>query len=326
MNPASVWKRALNPFAARQSAANARKAGLLGDGLRPQLADLVALRREAKGLHRQSRKRQMTTSVGGVTSTHRGRGIDFEEVRVYQPGDDIRTMDWRVTARTGEPHTKVFRDERERPVSFCVKQASSMQFGSRVCFKSVVAARAAALLAWTCVEQGDRIGGIVFSDDRRIELPWRTRRDGALSLCHALCSVHDVTSADPPVHGLAVERLSRMTTTGQLVVIVSDFYELDEDYETLLKRIAQRTELVMIMVYDGIEKNLPDTGQYPICSGTDIVTLDLSTKAALDDYRSVYSRRAERALKLCNSMGTTFLELSSQDNLVSTLRDGLNPS
>ena len=179
-------------------------------------------------------------SGGGYVSPYRGRGMEFEEVRAYQPGDDIRNMDWRVTARTGRPHTKLFREERERPVLFLVDLGPSMAFGTRVAFKSVVAARAAALLAWAARDNGDRIGGIVFAGKRHRELRPAARERGMLpfsrhwSTCNSPVSCRRkqerslgrhsaaVGQCRPPRQfGLSIERLSWIAPSGRAIVCAS---------------------------------------------------------------------------------------------------------
>src|SRR5690554_726431 len=130
-------------------------------------------------------------SIAGISGLHlskmRGRGIDFEEFRPYQQGDDIRTIDWRVTARIGKPFTKVFREERERPVIIAVDQTSSMYFGSQVAFKSVIAAQAAAIFCWMAIDNGDRVGGLVYGDtEQSLVRPKRSRR----SALHLLNMIH----------------------------------------------------------------------------------------------------------------------------------------
>ena len=145
-------------------------------GVYAELADLIALRYGARNLQIGKRKRALSVLAGPNKSNFRGRGIDFEEVRGYQPGDDIRTIDWRVTARTGSAHTKLFREERERPVLLVVDQRNSMFFGSQHCFKSVLAAQLASLLAWSALNNGDRVGGLVFNDNQHREFrPRRSR-------------------------------------------------------------------------------------------------------------------------------------------------------
>ena len=133
-------------------------------GVRLTIDELLALRREAMALDLSSNYRVSSTLAGGYRSKFRGRGMDFDEVRLYQPGDDIRNIDWRVTARTGKPHTKLFREERERPVFLLLDQSKHLFFGSRVAFKSVIAARAASLLIWASITAGSRIGGVLFDD------------------------------------------------------------------------------------------------------------------------------------------------------------------
>ena len=133
-------------------------------GVYVSMDELVALQAADLSLDLRGRRKALTAVAGQHRSSFRGRGIDFDEVRIYQPGDDVRNIDWRVTARTGRVHTKLFREERERPVYLVVDQRESMFFGTQKAFKSVVAARIAALLAWASRDHGDRIGGFLFND------------------------------------------------------------------------------------------------------------------------------------------------------------------
>ncbi len=151
-------------------------------GAYAELEDLIALRFPARQLRLARRNRALSVLAGPNKSNFRGRGIDFEEVRSYQPGDDIRSIDWRVTARTGSAHTKLFREERERPVLVAVDQRSSMFFGSSHCFKSVLAAQLASLLAWSALDGGDRVGGLVFNDAGHREIRPRRSRKTVLAL------------------------------------------------------------------------------------------------------------------------------------------------
>jgi uncharacterized protein (DUF58 family) len=147
---------------------------------------LTQLRYAAREIDLVAMSKALNPLSGLLTSNFRGRGIDFAEVRAYQSGDDIRTIDWRVTARTGKPHTKLFQEEKERPVLLVVDQSSSMFFGSKVTFKSVVAAQAAALIAWTALEGGDRVGGLVFSDTGHREVRPRRTKSSVLQLLHEI--------------------------------------------------------------------------------------------------------------------------------------------
>ena len=151
------------------------------------LQQLLVQRYAAKTLEYSSH----TRSIAGISGLHlskmRGRGIDFEEFRPYQAGDDIRLIDWRVTARTSKPVTKVFREERERPIILAIDQTHNMYFGSQIAFKSVIAAQAAAVFCWLAIDNGDRVGGLVFSDSRSsLVRPKRSRR----SAMHLLNQVY----------------------------------------------------------------------------------------------------------------------------------------
>ncbi len=150
--------------------AAAASAEMPGGGVILGSEELIRLRSQASLPGLAPQRRVMTTQTGPYASPFKGRGIDFAEVRAYLPGDDIRNIDWRVTARTGQPHTKLFREERERPVLLLVDLGASMRFGTRVAFKSVLAARAAALLGWAAVGHGDRVGGVVFAGQEHQEL------------------------------------------------------------------------------------------------------------------------------------------------------------
>ncbi|MES9868803.1 MAG: DUF58 domain-containing protein, partial [Sedimenticola sp.] len=132
--------------------------------LTPRLDDLLELRHQAHSLGIASHHLVNTSFSGLYASVFRGTGLDFEEVRAYREGDDIRNMDWKVTARTNNPHLKIFREERERSVVLCVDQGPHMSFGTRGTFKSVQAARAAALLGWAANGLNDRVGGLLFGD------------------------------------------------------------------------------------------------------------------------------------------------------------------
>ena len=135
-----------------------------GRGIRATLTDLIGLRFEASRMPLPRNIRATHPISGQLRSKIQGRGVDFSEVRLYQPGDDVRSIDWRVTARTNQPHTKLFQEEKERPVLVLIDQGASLFFGSKVRFKSVAAARLGLSIAWSALAEGDRVGGIVSTE------------------------------------------------------------------------------------------------------------------------------------------------------------------
>ena len=172
-------------------------------GAYTDLRDLIRLRYTAREMTDLTGNKTSNPLAGLLSSNFRGRGIDFSEVRVYQPGDDVRTIDWRVTARTQVAHTKVFQEEKERPVLILVDQSASMYFGSQVTFKSVLAARTAAIIAWAALERGDRVGGLVFSELGHREVRPRRNKRAVLRL---LNEMHDFN------HALKKESISESAT------------------------------------------------------------------------------------------------------------------
>lgn len=242
-------------------------------GAYTQLNDLIALRFPARQLHLGRRRRALSQLAGPNKSNYRGRGIDFEEVRSYQPGDDIRTIDWRVTARTGSAHTKMFREERERPVLMVVDQRSSMFFGSSHCFKSVLAGHLAGLLAWSALQGGDRVGGLVFNDAGNQEIRPRRSRKTVLALLSQIAAFNSAlplsSSGSDDSFATMLAHLRRIARPGSSVFLVTDFRGAsDKHAQEHLFELAKHTELTAIACNDPLESDLPRAGTYAVTDGT----------------------------------------------------------
>ncbi|MEX2480338.1 MAG: DUF58 domain-containing protein [Gammaproteobacteria bacterium] len=235
--------------------------GALGR-VEPQLRDLMALAGPARAL--PSWARSLRTRHGGqFLSRVRGRGMEYDESRPYQPGDDIRQLDWRVTARTGRPHTKLFREERERPVFVCVDYRHGMFFGTRGVFKSVQAARLASLLAWRGQHSGDRVGGLVFGDHEHHELPPRRGQAALVRLLSQLtghaAAWRARALAAPGEAALldVVVRLRRLAKPGSLIFFVSDFDGFDEAVAREFARLGAHCDVALVAVHDAFEASFP---------------------------------------------------------------------
>ena len=298
-------------------------------GVEVSIEELVALRRHAGELRLSPQGTVRSRQAGGYHSPFKGRGIDFEEVRGYQPGDDIRSMDWRVTARTGRPHTKLFREERERPVLLWVDQGPTMRFGTRVAFKSVVAARAAALLAWAAVERGDRVGGLLFSGREHRELRPKARKAGVLQLVNGLDNSLDgsdqSSDATPSDLGAALTRLRRVAHPGSQLFLISDFFEgLDSAAaRTHLAELARHNDLVLIFVHDALEAAAPPPGRYPVSDGLRRLIMDSGNTRLAERYRERFETRRDNLRRHARRLGIPFITLATDQPLVETLRDGL---
>lgn len=271
------------------------------------LQQLLVQRYAAKTLEYLSH----TRSIAGISGLHlskmRGRGIDFEEFRPYQAGDDIRLIDWRVTARTSKPVTKVFREERERPIILAIDQTHNMYFGSQIAFKSVIAAQAAAVFCWLAIDNGDRVGGLVFSDSRSsLVRPKRSRR----SAMHLLNQVYlynqclqEVTAAEHqsplaadfrPGLAHALGQIRRITKPGSTLYVISDFTTLDEKALQYLNQLSRHNNVICCFVYDALEETLPVPGIYSITDGNRKGALNTHSNKARIRYRDQFKQRMER--------------------------------
>jgi uncharacterized protein (DUF58 family) len=233
--------------------------------IRPDIDELMELRHRANAISLASHHRVNAVLAGLYASVFRGQGMDFEETREYRTGDEIRYMDWRVTARTGTPHLKVFREERERTVLLCVDGGPHMAFGTRGTFKSVQAARAAALLGWAADGRGDRVGGLIFADAQRGPAYFPPARDRR-SLWRLLRTLSEPAPRRAPRAGhgealiQALDKLTRSAPKGALVLVIAD---LDTDLAALdgpLGQLSQRREVVLITVDDPADWELPAMG------------------------------------------------------------------
>ena len=260
-----------------------------------------------------SAPRSTTRSIGtGATSRQRGRGLEFEEVRAYAPGDDVRSIDWRVSARTGRVHTRLFRTERERPVYLLLDQRQPMFFGTRGSMKSVQAAHAAALLAWAALAGGDRVGGIVLGNSRVREIrPRRSRRAvlGFLRIASEANAALGASASDPTQTRMAsaLSLLRRLCRPGSLVLVLSDFHDWTDDCAVQLRLLARHGEVHGLHVHDAMELALPAAGSARFSDGREAVLVDTFSEAL----RDAWSRDAgARLLRLQEAFRTAQARLT----------------
>jgi len=274
------------------------------------LEQLFDQRHVARSLELDYQSRSRLGMSGSHISKHKGRGVDFEEFRAYQPGDDIRQIDWRVTARTGRPFTKVFREERERPVIIGCDQSHNMFFGSQVAFKSVVAAEAAAIICWTTVDNGDRVGGVVFSDTQQELVKPRRSKRSALRFLDTLARYNQDRvqhHTDDQVAGenylqQALEQIYRITRPGSNVYLISDFQGFNERCRQYLHQLAIHNSVTCIFIYDALEENLPIPGVYSITDGNQRSTINTYRKSIRSLYHDQFSDRVELLVGEFNKM------------------------
>jgi len=274
--------------------------------------------------------RVRSLQTGAYVSHFRGRGMEFDESRPYQPGDDPRSIDWRVTARSTTAYTKLFREERERPVLVVVDLRASMHFATRGCFKSVNASRAAALLSWAAHHRGDRLGGLIFGDTTHRELKPRLGRRAALQYVHELVSHPDWGNSErnpgsdeeaPLTRAMAA--LRRVARPGSLVVILSDFLGFSRAAQSYLSSVARHNDVLAVFLNDPLERKLPPPGRYRLVSRDDELAIDTAAKSARHDYANAFETRSQELEAFCQRYGVHLMPLSTEDDPVTALQTAL---
>ena len=294
--------------------------------LRPQINDLLELRHGANTIGLASRHRVNSLLAGLYLSVFRGQGMDFEEVREYQEGDEIRNMDWRVTARTGVPHLKVFREERERAVVLAVDVGAHMQFGTRGTFKNIQAARAAALLGWAASANQDRVGGLLFGDnDRGIALLRPSRgRHGLWRLLRLLTDEADAHRTAPHALQEALEKLVTSAPTGALIFVIADLNRDVGALEVPLGRLSQRHEVVLLPVDDPADNSLPAMGRVQFRSlDGEAVTIDTDSRSGREAYRERWFLRRDALGHAARRLGIPVIPLPTNEDVHQALVRGL---
>ncbi|MDQ7005278.1 MAG: DUF58 domain-containing protein [Ghiorsea sp.] len=293
-----------------------------------QLSELIAMQHQAASLAVR-RKHIKATMSGAHVSRLRGRGMEFDEVRVYQPGDDVGSIDWKVTARKGVTHVKLYREERERPVLLCLDYRSSMFFATQGALKSVVATQAAALLAWHGVAHGDRLGGMIFSGEAHTEIkPMRGKR-GVLALFHQ-CTQHPAWQHAPqsvkqPSMDALTRKLRYTSKHGSLIYILSDFRGLSQQTIADLTQLARHNDVVLISVVDKLEQTFPKSGTYPVFDGKQYFHIQ-ATPQLRQQWQAYFDTHQAKLDELQTKYGITHITLHTDDAVTETLAQRLRLS
>ncbi|MFZ5604010.1 MAG: DUF58 domain-containing protein [Pseudomonadota bacterium] len=299
-------------------------------GVYVSMDELVSLQGAELRLDLRGKRKSLAGLAGQHRSSFRGRGMDFDEVRIYQPGDDVRAIDWRVTARTGRPHTKLFREERERPVYLVVDQRESLFFGTQKAFKSVVAARTAALLAWASRAHGDRVGGFLFNDSEVQELRPKEGKKGIQHFFRTLAQFNQALTGERKRleftrHAMtqAMSHLNQVVRPGSLVFLISDFQHFEPDTLQHLTLCARHSDLVGIQIQDPLEKQLPHSGAYGFTDGERNVRIDTSVRNVRKDYALNYVERQTQLREQLGSIAVPLIEIDTGDLITDRLRAAL---
>ena len=294
-------------------------------GAYANLDDLIRIQFKARDF--SFLPQQPVTSVlsGRYASRLRGRGLNFEEIRRYQPGDDIRTMDWKVTARTRSPHVRVYTEEKDRAVLLIVDQRINMFFGTRDKLKSVTTAELAALGAWRAIDVGDRVGAVIFNDAELIDIRPQRSQKTVMSILGAVVNMNHALRADaqvepnPDMLNRALEKAFQLAPHDVLIVMISDFFGVDEQTERLTARMAEHNDVLGLLVHDPIRLQ-PATQNLTVSDGSSQMEIDFADKRVREKLAEDYREEQEHITRFLNRLSAPLLMVSNEGDVVDQVR------
>ena len=271
-------------------------------------------------------KKQNSATLGGsYLSKLKGRGMEFAEARPYQPGDDVRHIDWRVTARTARTHTKLFREERERPVMLVLDQTRPMFFGSRHRLKSVQAARIAGLLGWRALLRGDRVGGVLFSEQIHREFRPRGDRRHYLRFLSNIMNEHNriVTKMNQEdwdfggknMFAEALRRVRHVVQPGSLLYVISDFSGFEGECRKHLFQLSKQNQVQAYLITDPLEKEVPNYGRYALSDGKSTAWFNGGNEKSQQMYTSTFVEQQQRLTTDLRFCRVNMKSLSTDDDV-----------
>ena len=283
-----------------------------------ELSDLLALRHHRAPSQQQASLRR-DHQAGSRLSKLRGRGVDFSEVRLYQPGDDVRSIEWRVTARKNKPHTKVFREERERPTLVVIDQSQSLFFGSRVRLKSVAGAEFGASAAWRALAHNDRVGGLILGNERTpVHKPLRSVKAVARLLAD-LAQQNQALSRhtrllNPARYRDSLQRIRRLAPNSFRIVLISDFLTSADAWHDLVPNLARHNELTLVRIADPLERALPKAERYSITDGSERWQFHSGNRRLRTAYADQFESRDQALMSLCANHAARFIAVMTDDD------------
>ena len=306
--------------------ANNKHSATPTEGVYVAVEELLQLRHAAKDISLDTNKKSTALMDGDSRTSFRGRGMEFAEVRAYQAGDDVRNIDWRVTARTQKPYTKLFQEERERPVYLLVDQRSPMFFGSVRQFKSVFAARLATSIAWAAMKNNDRIGAMIFSDTEQTDSRARRGKHATLSFIHELTAFNQRLHSPLPAQGMTsmedmLNDIRRVAKPGSAIFLISDFHDFSERCREPLAILSRHCDLTAVQVFDPLEHHLPSTQALSITDGQGRLNIAGQSRAFAQSYEASFAEQLYLLRRAFSSAKVNFASVSVAESVSDFVRD-----
>ena len=298
-------------------------------GVYVQLEDLVRLQYRASGFSFLPRQPVHSILSGRHASKLRGRGLNFEELRNYLPGDDTRNIDWKVTARTRTPYVRVYTEEKDRTVWLLVDQRVNMFFGSRKRMKSVVAAEVAAISAWRVLSVGDRVGALVFNDSDIAVIPPHRSRERVMQILKQVTEKNQALSArsdlqpDPGKLNEVLKQVSILARHDCLVCLITDADGLNPETRKYVTRLAEHNDVLTAFIYDPLEKEMPAAGRLRFADGNGQLEADTSNRKLRSDFKTEFEQKLEWIQSASRRFSIPVLPLETVHPVADQVRDAL---
>lgn len=296
------------------------------EGIHASLEELLNMRYHLKGLSLFSANNRRSPLVGSHHSKLRGRGIDFDQVRVYLPGDDIRSIDWRVTARSQQAHTKIFHEEKERPVFLLVEQTKHLFLGTGNSLKSVITAQLASLLGWAALDNNDRIGGLVFNESEQRLVRPRLSKHSLLQFIGYLQKMNAQLTSEPNNDKQANTLLQALKQSkealrpGSLLFLIVDERSLNDDCLRILQHLSIHLDIVLLPVYDPLDHELPRAGLLRFAQNNRELVLDTNNNKLRAAYAQQAKQRQQRWQELAKKIAAKLLPINTEQDVVEQIK------
>jgi len=317
------------PTRTHKNGSNRQGDGTQLKGVYVQLDELARLQHKASGFSFLPKQPIHSVLSGRPASKLRGRGLNFEELRNYLPGDDTRNIDWKVTARTRTPYVRVYTEEKDRTVWLLIDQRVNMFFGSKNRMKSVVAAEVAAISAWRVLSVGDRVGALVFNDSGISVIPPHRSRERVMQILKQVVEKNQALSADPglkPDAGKlneALKQVSHLARHDCLVCLITDGNGINSETRRYITRLAEHNDVLTAFIFDPLERDIPAVGRLRFADGKGQLEADTSNKKLRTAFQNEFEQRMEQMRSASRRFSMPLLPLDTCSPVSEQIRDVL---
>ncbi len=295
-----------------------------GNGLSASVEELMAVRRFAAYVQGLNRKHSRSHDAGDIRSAFKGRGMELEEIRSYNFGDDIRDIDWRVTARKDSPYTKIFNEEKDHEIWVWLDLSAPMLFGSKKELKSVTASKIAALLGWLALENKDRFGAVIFDGKSSWLFKPQNNRAQLLAILKKISLLSEAVLQNPQFEsGAAIKSLKILEQNAKnkaTAFVISGFDTVDGQEQKQLAGLAKKSRLFLVDVFDALEENAPKSGEYMAEYAGKRLVFDSSNKGYKNAYQAYFAAKKEKLRDFCRHFGGKLIEFRTDWSFADKLK------